>query len=226
MNIFSNLQRAIDLYKKQRVKLPNGRKVDIVSAYNQVQVDESAPIRGLENQQVSASASDGMEDVPISILEQKKLETLSPAKENLQEIDHTCSQTEQDRDCTHSLKSSPSSGDEKQRELLVGLSEKEDEDTSDKVNLGEAEENNPMAFKNESQLAPTLHDDDNVRSKTIITTGFAHRADEKLGFGDNMISPLIFGDGSPRACDALMPGSIESESLILSRIHHSPESKH
>lgn len=209
MNIFFNLQRAIDIYKKQKLELPSEGKIDIISAFNQVQVGESIPVPSLGSRHVSASASNGTEDLPISTLGDKKLESLSPAKEHLEEIDQTCGQK----------------GLEKQIEPVAGLWEK-GEVTSNKVNPGDAEENKPMTFKNESQSGPALHDDgDNMNSKAK-TTGFAHHADEKQGFVDTMVSPLIFEDGSPRACDALMPGSNESESLILSRIHHSPESTH
>ncbi|XP_061356163.1 uncharacterized protein LOC133300604 isoform X2 [Gastrolobium bilobum] len=225
----SLFQRAIDLYKQQRTELLSDGKVDIISASNQVLVDESVPLPSLVSEQISASALDEMDNVPMPTFEHKKMEALSPAKENLEEIDQTCSQKELDHDCNHSSKlviSSPSCGHEKQREPVAGLCEKEDKVISDMVNSGNAEEKSPMAFKNELQLSPTLHDDGDNMNNKAKSTGFAHRADEKRGFDDTMIRPLIFEDGSPRACDALMPGSNESESLILSRIHHSPESTH
>ncbi|XP_020211326.1 uncharacterized protein LOC109796103 [Cajanus cajan] len=220
----SIFQRAIDLYKKHRVNLPNKAEVDKIAVSNQKQVDESVPIPSLENGHVSVTASDGTKDVPMPTLESDKVETTSPAKEQLEEIDQTYSQMEQDYDKTGM--SSPSSGRVNQAAAVADLQEKEPKITSDKVNSGDAEEDYSLAAKNEAQLAPTLHGEgDNIDSKAK-TTGFAHCADEKLGLGDTKINPLIVEDGSPKACDALMPGSNESESLILSRIHHSPESTH
>ncbi|KAJ9164298.1 hypothetical protein P3X46_023894 [Hevea brasiliensis] len=51
-------------------------------------------------------------------------------------------------------------------------------------------------------------------------------AEEGQGVGDAICGPVIFSDGSPKAFGALMPRSNESESVILSRIHHSLESTH
>lgn len=224
--IFSNLQRAIDLYKKHRVNLPNKREVDDTVVFHQMQVDESFPVPNLENGHVSVSACNGIKDVPMPTLESGKVETTSPAKEQLEGINQTYIQMEQDHDKTGM--SSPSSSRVNQEETVAGLQEKEPKITSDKVNSGDAKEDYTLAAKNEAQLAPTLHGEgDNIDSEAK-TTGFAHCADEKLGFGDTKVNPnpLIVEDGSPKACDALMPGSNESESLILSRIHHSPESTH
>ncbi|RDX96513.1 hypothetical protein CR513_20820, partial [Mucuna pruriens] len=219
----SIFQRAIDLYKKHRVNvnLPNKGEVDNIAVSNQMQVNESIPIPSLENGHVSVSASNGINDVPMPTLESGKVETSSPAKEQLEEINQTYKQMEQDHDKTGM--SSPSSGPVNQEAAVAGLPEKEP-----KIISVDAEEDYSLAAKNEAELALTLHGEgDNIDSKAK-TTGFAHCADEKLGFGDTKVNPnpLIVEDGSPKACDALMPGSNESESLILSRIHHSPESTH
>ncbi|XP_027357046.1 zinc finger CCCH domain-containing protein 13 isoform X2 [Abrus precatorius] len=225
----SIFQRAIALYKKHRVKLPKKEELDSIAAPSQMQVDESVPIPSLENGHVPVSAFNEINDVLIPSLEPNKVESTSPVKEQLEENNQNYSQMVQDHDCTHSFKtgiSSPSSGQMNQEAAVAGLQEKEDYVTSDKMNSGDAEEDNSMASKTEAQLAPTLYEDgDNINSKAK-TTGFAHCADEKLGFGDTQVNPLVVEDGSPKACDALMPGSNESESLILSRIHHSPESTH
>lgn len=224
----SIFQRAIDIYKKHRVKLPNKGDVDIFAASksNQVQMDESVPISSLENKHDSVSASDAAKDVPTPALQPKEVETLSPAMEQL---DQTCSQMEQDGDCTDTLKidtSSPSSGPENKEAAVAALPMEEDKVAFDQLNSGDAENNHTTASKSEALLAPTSHEEcENMNIEDTIT-GFSQYTDEKLGFGDTKGNPLIFEDGSPKACDALMPGSNESESLILSRIHHSPESTH
>lgn len=43
---------------------------------------------------------------------------------------------------------------------------------------------------------------------------------------DNKYDSLLLSDVSSKACEVVMPGSIESGSVNLSRIHHSPESTH
>jgi zinc finger CCCH domain-containing protein 13 len=225
------MQRAIDIYKKHRVKLPNKGDVDIFAASksNQVQMDESVPISSLENKHDSVSASDAAKDVPTPALQPKEVETLSPAMEQLDGINQTCSQMEQDGDCTDTLKidtSSPSSGPENKEAAVAALPMEEDKVAFDQLNSGDAENNHTAASKSEALLAPTSHEEcENMNIEDTIT-GFSQYTDEKLGFGDTKGNPLIFEDGSPKACDALMPGSNESESLILSRIHHSPESTH
>ncbi|XP_019416800.1 PREDICTED: uncharacterized protein LOC109328017 isoform X2 [Lupinus angustifolius] len=204
----SVFQRAMDLYKKQRVKLPNERELGIIVPSNQMEVDESLPASSLENKQVSVSASDGTKDVLIPAVELEKMNAVSPAKQHLEETNQTCNQMEQDYDSTHSLKmdmTDKSSVRENQEEAIAALYENEGEVTSDN-----------MASENEAQLAPALQEGgDNMNSKAKTT-----------GDDDTKVNPLILVDGSPKVCDSLMPGSNESESLILNRIHHSPESTH
>ncbi|CAL0319503.1 unnamed protein product [Lupinus luteus] len=214
----SIFQRAMDLYKKQRMKLPNEGKIGIIVPSNQMEVDESLPASSLENKQVSVSASDGTKDVLIPAVEVEQMNALSPAKQHLEEINETCNQMEQDYDSTHSLKidvAGKSSVYENQEEGVAALGENEGEITSDKVKSNDKEESYSMASKNEAELAPALQEEgDNMNSKAKTTDD------------DIKVNPLILGDGSPNVCDSLMPGSNESESLILSRIHHSPESTH
>jgi hypothetical protein len=268
VNVFSNLQRAIDLYKKHRVKLPTKGDLDIFAPtksnqmqidvpipisglenrhnqvqmdesvpisslenrHNHVQVEESVPISSLENKQDSVSASDATKDAATPALQPKEVETLSPAKEQLEEFNQTCSQMEQDHDSIHTSKigvSSPSSDPENQEAAVPKDAEEEDRSTFDQLNTEDAEDVRSIAAKSEALLVPTSHEEcENMNIDEATVTGFSQYTDEKLDFGDTKGNPLIFEDGSPKACDALMPGSNESESLILSRIHHSPESTH
>lgn len=201
----SIFQRAMDLYKKQRVELPNKGEVDIIPAFNQVRGDESASVHSSENMQVSVFTSDARVK-PKFTSDLKIGETLHPsAGEHLEELDQAYSDKQQGHGCAISLGlvfSGPSDrGNE--GEPLAALGEEEKE-TSDLVGSGGSKENQFMEVENKSQLVTDLHKDD------VDTLG----------------DPLIFEDGSSKACDALMAGSNESESLILSRIHHSPESTH
>ncbi|KAI9098016.1 hypothetical protein K1719_025787 [Acacia pycnantha] len=202
----SIFQRALELYKKQRVGLPNGGRVDVIPAFNQVRGDESPPIHISEKVQVSVLTSDARVK-PESTSDSKIVETShSPAEEHLQEPDQACSQKGQDQVCANSLGlvlSGPSDHGNK-GEPLGALGEKEEAEASETVGSGESKENQSMEVENKSLLVPDLHKDD------VDTLG----------------GPLIFEEGSSKACDALMAGSNESESVILSRIHHSPESTH
>ncbi|XP_008380885.1 uncharacterized protein [Malus domestica] len=65
---------------------------------------------------------------------------------------------------------------------------------------------------------------DNAISKTKDDNPIDQASTE--GAADAVTGPLIIPEGSQKACEALMPGSNESDSVILSRIHHSPESTH
>lgn len=187
----------MDLYKKHKVGLTNGGKIDIISAFNQVRGVESDHIHSSENMEASDFVSDARVE-PKSISDSKIAETLHhPAGEHLKELDQACSPKGQD----HGFASSSDHGNE--GEPLAALGEKEKE-TSEMVESGESKDNQSMEVENKSLLVPGLHKD----VETLVD------------------DPLIFEDGSSKACDALMAGSNESESLILSRIHHSPESTH
>ncbi|KAF7816699.1 nipped-B-like protein B [Senna tora] len=225
----SIFQRAIDLYKKQRVELPNREKVDIIPASNQVQGNESVPIPSLENMQISVSTCDARVNMPLSTLGPKTVATICPpAEEHLEELDQMSSQKQQDHVCSNSLElilSGPSDHENK-GEPLAALGEKEDKDTSEMVNSGDFEEKHSMEVENNSPLAPVLREDEDDMNSKAKTTDFAQCGDGKPGFDETLGDPLIFEDGSSKACDALMGSSNESESLILSRIHHSPESTH
>lgn len=54
-----------------------------------------------------------------------------------------------------------------------------------------------------------------------------NHVEEGLPFGDGLSGHVsVRDDGSPKDSEAMMSGSNESESVNLSRIHHSPESTH
>lgn len=67
---------------------------------------------------------------------------------------------------------------------------------------------------------------DNLEGISNNTNGDFETEEGGVALGDATNGPLCIPDGSPKGCEALMSGSKESESIILSRIHHSPESTH
>ncbi|XP_019437389.1 PREDICTED: uncharacterized protein LOC109343510 isoform X2 [Lupinus angustifolius] len=214
----SVFQRAMDIYKKQRVKLPNEGELDIIAPSNQMEVDDSLPASSLDNKTVSIPASEGTTDVLIPALELEKMKASSPANDHLDHTNQTCNQMEQDYDSTHSPKmdiAGQSSVHENQEEAVTALCENEDKVTSNTVKSSDEEENYSLASKSEAVLAQALQEDDDNMNSKATTCG-----------DDTKVNLLILEDGSPKVCDGLMPGSNESESLILSRIHHSPESTH
>lgn len=225
MSMFINLQRTVDLYKKQRVELANRGEVGIIPASNQVRGDKPVPLPSSDSMQVFVSTPDARVNAQMSTVDLKIVETICPpAKEHVEELDHTSSQRRQDDVCSNSLElvlSGPSDHENK-GEPLASLGEKENKDAAEMVNSRDSEVKYSMEVKNKSQVA---HKDDDINSKAK-TFGSANCGDGKPGLGDTLGDPLIFEDGSSKACDALMAGSNESESLILSRIHHSPESTH
>ncbi|KAE9587240.1 hypothetical protein Lalb_Chr23g0271551 [Lupinus albus] len=214
----SVFQRAMDIYKKQRVKLPNEGELDIIVPSNPMEVDDALPSSSLDDKKVSISASEGTKDVLIPAVELEKMKASSPANDHIDDTNQTCNQMEQDYDSTHSPKmdtAGQSSVHENREEAVTALCKNEDKDTSDNVKSSDEEDNNSSASKSEAELAQALQEDgDNMNSKA-----------KTCGHGTK-VNLLILEDGSPKLCDALMPGSNESDSLILSRIHHSPESTH
>ncbi|KAK9292712.1 hypothetical protein L1049_020691 [Liquidambar formosana] len=57
--------------------------------------------------------------------------------------------------------------------------------------------------------------------KRVIKTEGGHSccsAEKQQALGDAMSGPLFFEDGSQKACEALMPGSNESESADLNPV--------
>ena len=108
----------------------------------------------------------------------------------------------------------------------------------------------PFLGNSSSQTAPAMamsadDDDNNVTgfSKTdagddnMKNAGNHSTGEDGDGDGDGIpgsptdaavsVLPSYFPDGSPKECEAIVPESNESsKSVILSRIHHSPESTH
>ncbi|CAL0327481.1 unnamed protein product [Lupinus luteus] len=208
--------RAMDIYRKQRVKLLNEGELDFIAPSNHMEVDDALPASSPDNKTVSVPASERTTDVLIPAVELEKMKASSPAN-HLDHANQTCNQMEQDYDSTHSPKmdTAEQSSVHENQEAVTALFENEDKVTSDTVKSSDEEENHSSASKSEAELAQAMQEDgDNMNSKA------------KTCGDDTKVNLLILEDGSPKVCDGLMPGSNESELLILSRIHHSPESTH
>ena len=231
--LLSGLQRAMDIYKKQRVDIVGllsvaGRTLDIISASNQVTAEEQAPICDMEKaDEPIPTLNAEMPSEPISTLDQKNVEATALMQENMEEQVSTPTEEAQNHVCTPT-----------QEVLLVAAcgetggpvpasSGEKDGMASEHVNTEVADGDCLPTVDNESQMTTTFSTDGgniNGLGKTDGNSSACY-TEERLS-GDAINGPKFFPGGSPRACEALMSGSNESESVILSRIHHSPESTH
>lgn len=230
--LLSGLQRAMDLYKKQRVDIVGllsvaGRTLDIISASNQV-MEEQAPICKVEKaEEPIPTLNAEMPSSPMSTVDQKNVEAIALMPENMEEPISTPTQEAQNHVCTPTEEVLVAYGGENPGEPLPASSGEKDGMASEQVNSEVADGECLMPVDNELQATTTLSTDgDNINGlgKTNGNNS-SYYAEERLS-DDAIIGPKFFPGGSPRACEALMPGSNESESVILSRIHHSPESTH
>ncbi|KAJ7959331.1 zinc finger CCCH domain-containing protein 13-like isoform X1 [Quillaja saponaria] len=219
----SFFQRAIYLYKMQRLEshctaFVTGGQLDIISASSQVKAEEQISDYSLRNIKERVMMTSNAETVNtlMCISDQEKLEAITPsAKEDLEELDITHGKEVQDL--------VQASSHENPGESLLMLGEKHEKVVSEEIS-GNEDETMPD-LNNASQTGTILPISDDMNTKAE-GSDIAYCGDGSLAFGDTVDGSLDCKDGSPKVCEVLMPGSSESESLILSRIHHSPESTH
>lgn len=232
--LLSGLQRAMDLYKKQRVDIVGllsvaGRTLDIISASNKVTVEEQAPICDMEKAEEPIPTFDAEmpSAAPMSTVDQKNVETTALMQENMEEPVSTPTQEAQNHVCTPTQEVLVAYGGENPGEPVPVSSGEDEMASEEQVNSKVADGDCILTVDNESQKTTALSaDGDNINGLGKANgNNSTYYAEEKLS-GDAINGPKFFPGGSPRACEALMPGSNESESVILSRIHHSPESTH
>ncbi|KAG2709609.1 hypothetical protein I3760_05G247400 [Carya illinoinensis] len=229
----SVLQRAMDLYKKQRVEVVGRLPVavgtlGVVSPSNQeTQEEEQGPICDVVKAEEPTEHwrdERGVEDVSTVVMQENIEPVSSPTQEFQNHVDPPPQREVLVQAC---------GGENQGESLAVSSGEKKDRMPSDQVNLEVADGDCILKGNNESQTTATTTatipmDGENIEriGKTkIICEKLACSVEEGLS-GDAINGPKCYPVGSPRACEAMMPGSNESESVILSRIHHSPESTH
>ncbi|CAL5430027.1 unnamed protein product [Camellia sinensis] len=204
-------QKAMSLYKKLRedVKAINVDKVPFSNVKNL----ESAPtldqeVAGLDDDKQGevVPACDQQEaEAAVSVLKDVKMEQVSPAT--------TCEKIDEPVlvDSLEKSESSIAALNEENLELdLVSKQETLDsiveDKSSDPENVELSEANSPSKVKEVSRAIGSNNDGPKLH-------------DTKCG-------PSLFSDVSSEACEAVMPESIESTMVNLSRIHQSPESTH
>lgn len=228
----------MNFYKKQRMEIRGlpflaGGTLDIILGSNQENMEAKVPCDVEKVEELVPTYDAEMTDAPLSSLDEKNVVTPSTdsAEEKPEVPVSTPSPEVQNDICLVSPKLemrvedySGSNAGEPQT-LLNGV---EMDYSSELVKL-EIGDTNGFSLIDNSALAtsnlPAAGNDLNVISKTEDDNSIHY---PKEGAADAITGPLVIPEGSPKAkaCEALMSGSNESDSVILSRIHHSPESTH
>ncbi|XWS50369.1 hypothetical protein CRYUN_Cryun12cG0082100 [Craigia yunnanensis] len=231
----SVFQKAMDLYKKQRLQMGaipnvNGGMLAFISTSNQEKGKEQSSDHVIEEAEEPVLISDAEmldsdqqkgEVVPTDASEENveqlvsiqsrelpdNMDSLSPEKSELPNIDF-----------------GPRSP-EVPKPVLSGNEVEEIE--SEHMISGDVVGDSFGSLDNASEAVhlPTYGEDSNEINKTEGDNS-VYCAKERQAFGDAISGSLFLSDGSPKVSGALIPGSNESESIILSRIHHSPENTH
>ncbi|XP_022737246.1 uncharacterized protein LOC111290143 [Durio zibethinus] len=236
----SVFQKAMDLYKKQRLQMDtmpnvNGGTLAVISASNQEKGKEQSSDLVVEETEEPVLTSDAeMLDSAMPNSDQQKGEAVPTAysQENMEQLVSVQSGELPDHvDSLPPEKSQLSNIDIGQRtpevsEPVLNGNEVE-EIKSEQVILGDVVGESFQSLDNASEAVVLPTDGEN--SKEINKTegdNSVYSCKERQDFGDAISGSLFLSDGSPKVSGALIPGSNESESLILSRIHHSPENTH
>lgn len=236
----SVFQHAMDLYKKQRMEMKEMQVVSGGMASSDRRLEEKKGLqvvpggmasseRKLEekafnfnNEEVKASDSTvdaEMAQAPIKTTGVDKDVEATEATGKLEDMASTASQ-EEVKCLENSEESLP----------ITNVTEVDMIDSEQQVNL-DAEKDTIIKANDDIPV----NDTDKFSNKDKDGKGIVNSKNSKdsapCGVGnscfDTAVSgPLSFPDEIPETCEGLMPVSIGSESLILSQIHHSPESTH
>ncbi|GLT63642.1 hypothetical protein SLA2020_361900 [Shorea laevis] len=227
----SVFKKALDLYKRDRVEMtglpPVKSQSDFVSASNLEQREEKGSLHNLEKAPEVAMISDAeMLDAATPNSDQKKAGAISPVASQRSLTVPASVQDDETRD-------HPESPSQKKLELPnpanvnESLEEPKPVLNGDKVDEVESEQMvvEDVGIDNASQAAVLLTDGECPNNMEVDSS--VNCPKERQAIDDAISGSLFLSDGSPKVSGTLiMPGSNESESVILSRIHHSPESTH
>ncbi|XP_031274847.1 uncharacterized protein LOC116133279 [Pistacia vera] len=237
----SVFQRAMDQYKKQRVQISclqivNGGTVDIISTCNPEKVGQGSPCDVEKAEELVLISDTEMSEAPMPASDQNKPEGIphKDVQETLEELVSTPSQVVADHNDAPPLNLevpdqslTPKSVEESEP---VVNGDKMDGMTCEQHMISEDADGDQLPSPdNASAAAPIVPADGNEIINEISITKSNNSvctAEERQALADAISDPIVLSDGSPKVSEALMPGSNESESVILSRIHDSPESTH
>ena len=229
------LQHAMDLYKKQRMEMKEMQVVSegITSSERRLEEKEMEVVCGemaaseTKLEEKTFDFNNGEVKVPDSTvdveMEQAPIKTAG--------VDEEVETTE----ALGKLEDIASTGSQEEVKCLENPEESLPNSNSIEVDMIDAEQLvvNLEAEKDTIFIAKdNTPVNDSDKFNNIDIKGIAKGNDStRCGVGnscfDNAVSgPLSFPEEIPETCEGLMPVSIGSESLILSQIHHSPESTH
>lgn len=234
-SVFLNLQRAMDLYKRQMMETRGkpfitGRTLELISASSLENRGEQVhcDVARVEDPVLDSAAD--MLDAPISDRDSENVEAVPSAAE-----DKSAEPVRSPSKDVRSPISPPHYEDNDQNNMVVG--------PEPNVSGGElgAMSCEQQELVKSTETGVVGFSSPEIASRTVTTQSSLGDNFNEIGnsnangdesslrteaFGDATNGPLCIPDGSPKVCEALMSGSKESESIILSRIHHSPESTH
>ena len=235
-----SIQRAMSLYKKQReetrtILLPSASKADeIPSTYaedtkliptsdeDKVVTPTPSPDEDKLVEQVSTTCDQPQAEV-IASSDQEKVETMIHS----QKVEVSLEEEEEEEFPIEKMNESVSAADG----LMIP---EEMVATPDKVNMEadpETREETPLPTPapispSKMEVDPEINEEtskDPVENETAMDT--LDNIEEK-SVDTKHHGPLFFSEMPSEACESVMAELIESGSVNLSRIHHSPESTH
>lgn len=217
--VFDILQHAMDLYKKQRMEMKEMQvvsvgKLDGILASSERRLEEKGFDFNNEEVKVPVSTVDvEMAQAPIKTTG----DTVAEATAASGKLEDLASTANQEVKCLENSEES----------LPVTNSTEVDMMASEQQENLDAEKDTIVAPND--NITPVNDTDklSNMDMKGMVNGKDSTRCGVGNSCFDNAVSgPLSFPDEIPETCEGLMPVSIGSESLILSQIHHSPESTH
>ena len=229
LKVIVGMQRAMDLYKKQSTEI---RTRPIAAVSDQEMVETNVPLSDeVKAEEPVPSPDQETSKEMIQTFAQKKAE--EPVAVAGHEIHEELASAP-----SHEVQSEEAADADGPIPMVMDEMAQEPEKPVD----GDGSCFPSLGNSSQTALATAMSSDDNdVKGLSKTDAGGDdvkgasksddnHSADDvdemQAASGHAMSVPSFCPDGSPKACKALMPESNESESVILSRIHHSPESTH
>lgn len=234
-NLISYLQKAMDIYKRQKVGLSlsmaNGGTIDAIPSSKMGELAPSNDVDIAEEPVLDHIAE--MSDVQMLNLDGEQVEVHASVA-NEEENSEVAGSAEVDV-MAHSpnLKlesvSQALSNDIPEKQPMIIFSDGKVDGMSGLVNAEDKQGDilsAPDDVPNADLILATTDGQNKDENGEIEGSDTFNCGEGGQGVRDGICGRVLYSDGSPKAYGALMPGSNESESVILSRIHHSPESTH
>ncbi|KAL3570577.1 hypothetical protein D5086_027826, partial [Populus alba] len=216
----SVFQRAMDYYKKERpglsgLPIVNGGTINAIST---TKVKDEPIDDGHKAEEPVLNQDEEMHDVPELNLDQKKAEDVPLADTHEEPVELVSKDYAQAPTPSQDFPVQALSQDNLEKPVEIP--------SGDKIDGVPSEPGNSEGVKGSIPSPDNASQASSISPAEGVEDNALQCAEEGRGSGDAICGPLFFSDDSLKASGALMSGSNESESVILSRIHHSPESTH